>query len=352
MSATEEAKILVVDDSRAQRQLLSQLLREWGYQVVAVRDAEEAWSVLQTQAPPDVCLIDSDMPDVSGLELCRRIRAAQKMSTYLIFVAAKRDTEELIRGLECGADDCICKPCNDVELQVRVKAGMRIMAAQREILSTHAMLKSQAFRDGLTGLWNHTASLELLERELARAERVGTPLSICLVDVDCFKTVNDRFGHLVGDTMLREISSLVQSCVRRCDAVGRYGGDEFLVILPGAGIDAAMSVAERIRCLVVLAAVPSTEEPSITVSLGVHQWQKRESPIEAINRAESALHRAKQYGRNRVEVSDNAAGELVSRTDLTGGLRLLPPRIGKRSAQEMLMQFREEVRHAQIALDR
>ena len=162
---------------------------------------------MQNEGPPDLALIDCIMPGVSGFELC--IRSAQKNYTYLILVTAKRGIENVIQGIESGADDYISKPFNDLELQVRVKAGMRIMAAQHELQAAHETLEFQASHDGLTRLWNSTAIVDLLGSEISRAERTGTPLSVCLVDLDHFKNVNDRYGHLVGDAVLRTASSQI-----------------------------------------------------------------------------------------------------------------------------------------------
>jgi two-component system chemotaxis response regulator CheY len=239
------------------------------------------------------------MPGLDGTELCRRIRATEKSRyVYFILLTARSGKEDIIQGLEAGADDYLVKPFNPAELKWRVNIGKRILELQSRILE-------MAMTDALTGVLNRKAFLERAEMEMQRAKRVGTPLSLIMADIDHFKSVNDRNGHQAGDLVLKEFVKVLTRCVRGYDFVGRYGGEEFLVGLPETGLPMAEAVAKRLRSGIeqTSIALPGREERvHITSSFGLAAFQldQDDSLEEIIKRADEALYRAKNSGRNRV----------------------------------------------------
>jgi diguanylate cyclase (GGDEF)-like protein len=288
--------VLVADDETTARIIVAQLVREWGHDSVVAANGEEGWAFFKDGGGPDIALLDWEMPKLSGLELCRRIRSQSDHYVYTIMVTGRGDTESLAQAMRSGADDYIEKPVDPRELEARLRAASRIVRLQR-------MLQEQATRDRLTGLWNRGAIMGLLQRDLARVFREGGSLAVVLVDVDHFKSVNDAHGHLVGDEVLRETARRLLGGVCSGDAVGRYGGEEFLLVLTPADLAAGQEVAERIRrdCLESAVATP-TASVRLTVSAGVAAAAPGQSVESLLQAADQALHRAKDAGRNRVEV--------------------------------------------------
>src|SRR5882724_6037532 len=222
-------RILIADDSVVSRHLLDATLRKWGYQVVVACDGEEALAVLQGDDAPKLAILDWVMPGLTGPEVCRKVRDHAKDKereyTYILLLTSKSLKEDLITGMEAGADDYITKPFDQHELKVRLRAGTRIIDLERELVRAREDLRDQATRDSLTRIWNRGMILEILDRELARAERERRPVGLVLADLDHFKNVNDTYGHFAGDAVLREFVRRTGSSVRPYDAVGRYGGE-------------------------------------------------------------------------------------------------------------------------------
>ncbi len=299
-------RILVAEDDAVSRHLLATFLSKWGYRVVVAADGSEAWEKLQREDAPKVAILDWMMPGLDGLELCRKIRERpQDNYIYVLLLTAKGQKEDVVIALDAGADDYLIKPFDPQELRARVRAAGRIVELQQELIAARERLRDEATHDALTGLWNRAAILEILHRELARAERQQKTLAVLMVDLDHFKQVNDTYGHLAGDAVLREATRRMRSSVRRYDEIGRYGGEEFIVVAPGCDRPGAMSLAERIRASMSRDAISTFEKAiPVTVSLGLALQPEGNSSAESLVRAaDAALYRAKNTGRNRIEVA-------------------------------------------------
>ena len=298
-------KILIADDSVVSRHLLEATLRRWGYEVVGAGDGAEAWRLLQGEDAPAIAILDWMMPEMTGLDLCRLIRqTAREPYTYILLLTSRSQREDLIEGMEAGADDYITKPFDEHELKVRLRAGTRIIELQMELLRAREALREQATRDSLTRLWNRSSILEVLQRELSRSQRERCPLGVVIVDLDNFKSINDTYGHVVGDAVLVEAGRRMQGDMREYDSIGRYGGEEFLVTLPGC--DERNTVTQAKRMCSHLAGKPiSALEATIplTGSFGATSVPPgvAVTPEFIIRHADTALYRAKSLGRNRVE---------------------------------------------------
>jgi two-component system cell cycle response regulator len=298
-------KILIAEDDVTSRLILENMLTKWGYDVVSATNGSDAWEQLQGEDAPRLLILDWMMPGIEGVEICRRIRENSKSEeqyTYVTLLTAKESKENIVTGMEAGADDYITKPFDMHELRVRVRAGERIVQLQSELLKAKKKLEIQSRTDPLTGVLNRRAILSQIGSELSRAKRENTIISISILDLDHFKTINDTFGHLSGDAVLRECMHRVKLAIREYDSVGRFGGEEFIVILPGANDADAFSVAERIRLRI---NEKNTDVDGIsisfTVSQGLATCNGDTTVDEMIAMADQALYRAKENGRNRVE---------------------------------------------------
>ena len=295
-------KILIADDEPISRRLLQSALTRMGHDVVPVGTGTEAISALLAADAPQLAILDWMMPDLDGLEVCRIVRERAASYVYLVLLTAKARREDMLAGLEAGFDDFLTKPFDALELQIRLRSGERVLDLQSNLLRTQQALQIQASHDHLTGLWNRSMVLEQLDREIRRARRGRGPLTVAIADIDHFKSINDGYGHAAGDAVLKQAAEGMKASLRDCDFIGRYGGEEFLFVLPGCeGADAAM-VADRVRMH--LAAAPLLAEQAllpVTVSIGVASLSAATlSPEALVNAADEALYRAKKLGRNRV----------------------------------------------------
>ncbi len=299
-------KILIADDSIVSRHLLEATLRKWGYDVMVACDGAEALELLQREDAPALIILDWMMPGMTGVEVCRRIRQRDgEPYTYILLLTSKSQKEDLIEGMEAGADDYITKPFDQNELQVRLRAGTRLVDLQSQLLKAREDLRDQATRDSLTRLWNRSSILSELARELARSEREARPLGVVIVDLDHFKHINDSHGHLAGDAVLREAARRMQNSIRQYDSIGRYGGEEFLILFPGCSETDCFAQADRLRKQLANADMSVNETTlRITASFGVTVAMPGESCTQEglIRKADEALYVAKKSGRNRVEI--------------------------------------------------
>lgn len=296
-------RVLVADDDMTTRKMLAAMLCKWGYDVLAVDSGTAAWEALQRDDSPRLAVLDWVMPGMDGVEICQKVRQVipKDRYLYLILLTAKTSRQEIVSGLEAGADDYMIKPFDPSELQVRVGIGRRIISLHEELVAAREALRFQATRDPLTGALNRGAVLQRLSEELDRASRDEHPVSLLMMDIDHFKKINDTYGHLVGDKVLKETVRRIQGVIRSYDIVGRFGGEEFLVVLPHAGEEIGVSVAERIRAAV--SAEPIMDGAacvSVTLSAGVATAPKTKAVDILIQAADEALYQAKRTGRNRV----------------------------------------------------
>jgi len=299
-------RVLIADDSIVSRHLLDATLRKWGYQVVVACDGNEAWAILQAEDAPEIAILDWVMPGLTGPEVCRRVRALAKekdIYTYILLLTSKSQREDLIEGMESGADDYLTKPFDQHELKVRLRPGTRIIELQHELIAARETLRDQATRDFLSRIWNRSSILDILQRELARSSREKRPFGVVLADLDHFKAVNDTYGHFAGDAVLREFVRRMTSSMRPYDTIGRYGGEEFLFVLPGCDEACTAGQAERMRAALAGEPMSFNEESRvITCSFGATSWTPEAGGTEEdlIRVADDALYRAKRQGRNRV----------------------------------------------------
>lgn len=301
-------RILVADDMLLDRSILHLSLEKWDYEVVEVENGSDALEILTRDDAPSIAILDWMMPGISGPDICREIRDENRSRyTYILLLTSKDDTDDLIEGMQSGADDYIVKPVNLHELQVRLRAGRRIIELQDELIATREELRVQATRDFLTGIWNRGVITERLNEEINRAARANGSLGVIMCDIDHFKEVNDVHGHPAGDSVLIEVALRMQASLRAYDALGRFGGEEFLIVAPGTSTEGIVVIAERIRSAIEEKPIETPSGPvSVTVSLGtVVQIMERSTSLkDLIDEADRALYRAKESGRNRVESAD------------------------------------------------
>ena len=310
-------RILIAEDDAISRSILARAVAKLGHDCLVATDGAEAWELYQ-RSEVDVVISDMMMPGVDGVELCRRVRAGAAAYTYFIFLTALADKEHFLEGMQAGADDYLAKPLDLFELGVRLVAASRVTSLHRQLLDQRAQLEQlnaqlfqQARRDALTQLPNRLQLREDLEALCARVQRYGHSYCAALYDIDHFKQYNDTYGHLAGDEVLRTVAGALAQGFRRGDIVYRYGGEEFLVILPEQSLNLAALAVERVCRSVELMALPhrgKTPPGLVTVSAGVSAITPGEDKTaEALlKEADTALYRAKQTGRNRVVVYASA----------------------------------------------
>lgn len=297
-------KILAAEDNPVFQSMLRSILTKWGYEVVTAADGNEALAALEAEDPPRLAILDWMMPGIDGVDICRRVRAiGREPYIYILLLTARTESEDLVEGIDSGADDYLTKPFKAPELRARLRAGQRILELQEQLMAAREALRQEATHDSLTGLLNRHAILGLLQIELERATREHRDLSVLMADIDHFKDVNDRYGHLAGDAVLRESAERMKSSIRRYDSLGRYGGEEFLVVLPGCSTDGAIAQAERLRMSMAAVAFDAGEQTlPVTCSIGV-ACRTAGTPVDTdslIRAADVGLYAAKENGRNRV----------------------------------------------------
>lgn len=259
---------------------------------------------------PRLALLDWMLPEIEGVEICRRLRARPEGEpyTYTVLLTGKSRKQEMLEAMDAGADDFLAKPFDPAELKARLMAGKRIVELQQKLVSANGALHYAASHDYLTRIWNRAEILAFLRRELARARRDTTPVGTILVDIDHFKAVNDELGHETGDLVLQEVTKRLSRSIREYDGVGRYGGEEFLVVMPGCNLITLTRRANEMRTLIAGAPVLlAPHAKTITVSMGISVAETTETVESLLRRADVALYQAKRNGRDRVEASTETA---------------------------------------------
>ena len=322
-------RVLVVDDHEDNVELLRVRLEAWGYEVDTAQDGKQALERVQA-SPPDLILLDVMMPAVDGNEVARRIKHNPALPFIPIIMQTALDsTESKVEGLEAGADDYITKPIEFAELKARLRSMLRIKRLQeeleereRELLEANERLRHMSRTDALTGLENRRSIERHLETMFAHGVRLAEPLACVMSDLDRFKSVNDEFGHHAGDAVLKQFAAILKKAAREIDVVGRFGGEEFIVLLPGTVLDAAVTFAERVR-KDVESHTFVFEGGTIrrTASFGVASWpHPRVRDCDGIVRsADDALYVAKETGRNKVIRFDGDEFNAHTSNDGPGG---------------------------------
>jgi two-component system cell cycle response regulator len=295
-------KILVADDDPINRRLLKAFLVKGDYEVILAHDGEEAWSILRQVDSPKLAILDWSMPGMDGTQICRELRKQKdKPYVYVLLLTSMSLETEVIVGLDAGADDYLTKPFKGEELKARLRTGRRILALQEQLLSANDTLQFQLAHDALTGVQSRLAIMETLRVELVRSQREKTTVAVLMSDLDHFKHINDTYGHLAGDEVLREAAKRMRASMRPYDAVGRYGGEEFFVVIPGCDVSSAISRAEELRQAIAKDPVETPEGMiQVTMSVGVAVGAKPTELEGLLRLADAALYEAKNNGRNQV----------------------------------------------------
>lgn len=308
----ERPRVLIATDDTVTRLILKHWIQRWGYEIVIVELGDQAWSVLQQERPPEVVIVDWAIPGMNAIDLCGRLRdRSRPYYHYILMITASADEMDVVHALESGADDCIGKPFGEAEIRARLHVASRILALQNELIHAREELRAQSMRDGLTGLWNRAAFLDLFKRELQRAERDNGHTGLLLLDLDNFKQINDTYGHLAGDQVLREVAKGLRNHVRSYDFVGRYGGEEFFIGFPGSSRESLCARAEAIRKAICREPVRVPQgEISVSLSIGAVVATGEQSTSDVLAVADAGLYKAKNSGRNLSVICGKPAKEI------------------------------------------
>lgn len=309
-TSIDTGNILVVDDHEDNIEVLRVRLEHWGYATTSARSGPEALELVRREAP-DLILLDVMMPEVSGIDVAREIKGDKSLPFIPIIMQTALDsTENKVEGLEAGADDYITKPIDFAELRARVRSMLRIKRLQetleereRELLEVNERLRYMSQTDALTGLDNRRHLNERIEEMFAHAQRLKEPFAVVMCDLDKFKSVNDTYGHQAGDEVLKQFAAILKEAAREIDRVGRYGGEEFMVLLPGATLSAATHFADRVRKRIEGHTFTFPDGTlQRTASFGVSGWPHDlvDDCDSLVRSVDDALYVAKETGRNRV----------------------------------------------------
>ena len=305
MELKHDNRVLVIDDSPVYRHLIGGHLREWGFEVMLATSGLEGWEILRQRGGPTLVISDWVMPGMDGIELCQKVRQSRAEEAYIYFLllTSKDARTDLLKAMEAGADDYLVKPFDEQELRARLLVGTRILRLQQQLVEARESMRWAATYDGLTGLLNRREIVEALRRELARARREKKTVAVIMADIDHFKTINDELGHLAGDEVLTEVGRRLRSELRIYDAAGRYGGEEFLLVLSGCDLTSALIRADQIRLALCKTPIATAVKPQkVTVSMGVAVADGgTEVDLQALlHQADLGLYKAKQEGRDRI----------------------------------------------------
>lgn len=297
----ENAVILIVDDTPQNIQVLGTILMAQKYQVSVATNGKQAIE-LAKKIRPDLILLDVMMPEMDGFEAAEVLRRSPETEEIpIIFLTAKNNPDDIVKGFNVGALDYVTKPFISEELLVRVRTQLRLKFALDQLKRRNQYLDHLVTIDGLTQLHNHEFIIDSLEDAVTNASINQTDLCLLMLDIDHFKSINDNYGHQFGDKVLIRISQEIRAVLRASDVAGRYGGEEFLVVLPFTSLNGAHITAERIRTTVESLEWPDHPDLRISISGGLCIWKGEDTTV-FINRADELLYTAKRNGRNRLEV--------------------------------------------------
>ena len=357
-------RILIADDEPDFRESLQRILIQWGYEVQTVSDGQDALQILRND-PPDLALLDWVMPHLSGLEICRQFRAlAQTPFPYLILLSARARTEDIVAGLDAGADDYVTKPVDFLELRARLQVGFRMVKLQQELGRRASALEISlaevqqlqaiaeesrkrehflAFHDSLTGLPNRQLFFDRLSQAITGANRSGQIVAVLLLDLDGFKVINDGIGHAAGDQVLQYTGQRLQACLRDSDTVARLGGDEFAILACAAAkVADVLAVAEKVLHSLSEVFVVENQQCQVGASIGISLYPSDGHNVETlVKRADLAMYRAKRLGKNRIVLYDLAMdARLHGQTSMENDLRAA---LGR---SDFLMHYQPQVNMA------
>jgi two-component system, cell cycle response regulator len=301
-------KTFIADDDALSLSMLRHTLLSWGYQVSTAADGLDAWNRLSRIDEPTLVILDWMMPGLTGLELCARLRGVPRVHPmYIILLTARGDTEDVVQGLDAGADDYIQKPYHAAELRARVDLAARTIALQSRLIAI-------AYEDALTGLYNRLRLNQIGADEVARSRRYQRPLTVLLMDVDHFKGINDQWGHAAGDQVLIQLSARLKSLIRHNDAACRIGGDELLILAPETDLATGVAIAERVLTTTrELPPMVDGQALPMTLSVGVAELAAGDGGLDdLIARADRALYEAKDAGRDCVRSATNEEERLAA----------------------------------------
>lgn len=308
-----KARVLLVEDDPIQADVTKEILIKAGYTVLWANDGVNAIKMVKSEKP-DIILLDLILPGLDGYEVCRWLKLEETTKGIpVIMLTIKKDLTDKISGLQIGADDYLPKPYNELELNARIYASLRTKALQDELRMKNKQLEEllykveyMAITDALTGLYNRRRFHDALSKEYERSKRYSTPFSLTMLDIDHFKKVNDNYGHLSGDLVLKEVSGIIMKSIRDIDTAARFGGEEFMLILPNTTTKDSLTVAERIRTTIENNNFSGLNNDKITISIGVSGMPDKDlfSEDRLIRCTDLALYKAKQNGRNRTEIAE------------------------------------------------
>jgi diguanylate cyclase (GGDEF)-like protein len=307
-----EATILLVEDDKLQAEITKDYLVKYGYKVLIAVDGKSAIKTLSSQNV-DLVLLDVVLPDISGYDVCRWIKVNDSTRFLpVIMLTIKGSTKDKVEGLRIGADDYLPKPYNEIELNARIYASLRVKSLRDELIRKNQQLEEVltklekiAITDPLTGLFNRRYFESVIEKEYNKTVRYKTPTSCLVIDIDYFKRINDNYGHRKGDEVLKEIARLIKDCLRKVDTIARWGGEEFVILMPGTDSQKAYVAAERIKDTIEKNSFSGINE-KITISIGISSIPSEyiDSAEKFIDTADNALYEAKAKGRNLIVIAD------------------------------------------------
>ncbi|HEY9816526.1 MAG TPA: diguanylate cyclase [Candidatus Obscuribacterales bacterium] len=302
--------VLVVDDLRQNLKIVGTMLDEAGYGTTFSTSGPQALERVQA-ARPDLIVLDLMMPDMSGLDVCRTLKANPEFREIpIIFLTASHRQDHLLKAFELGAVDYVTKPFSSAELLARVRTHLELKHTRDQLQLVLSEVQRMATIDSLTGVLNRRCLFDLAKREFERSQRYGSVFTLLMLDVDHFKRINDTYGHMVGDEVLKSLTQAIQRSLRQVDQFGRYGGEEFVIVLPESPLNIARQVGDRLRIISSQLSIPTKSDPiSLTVSIGIAAYDPNDKAVEDIfERADRALYQAKAEGRDRCCVWEEVDG--------------------------------------------